>query len=481
MSNEFNNYNEKKLTKTLTFKFWLYFVTFAISIFVILWFMQVIFFQSYYRTMKKTEIVNIVDNLIDKYNQDTTSFFEAIDSLAYKNASSILLFDTDKNIIYNSSYKNDKMQTTPTRQNLVDIAQLVDTVINNGEKKFTHTLKLDRFKTEIYIYAVMIPDTNIYLTMVTSIDPIDATTNVLQNQLEMVTILSVVISSVISIFLSKKLSDPIIKINETAKELAKGNYNIEFKKSGYSEIDDLSDTLNYATSELSKTDKIRRELIANVSHDLRTPLTMIKAYAEMIHDLSGDNKEKREEHLKVIIDETDRLTRLVNDMMDLSKIENGEIKLEKERFNLYEVINNIVKSLDIANPDLIEIKASEKLFVYADKVKIEQVCYNLISNAINHSNIKQDSKIIIKVISMSKKYRVHIIDNGIGISKEELPHIFERYYRANKTYKRSSTGSGLGLSIVKNILDRHGFDYGVESEINKGSDFWFEIEKSRSK
>ena len=481
MSNEFNNYNEKKLTKTLTFKFWLYFVTFAISIFIILWFMQVIFFQSYYRSMKKTEIINIVNELKDTYTQDTTVFYEAIDSLAYKNASSILLFDTDKNIIYNSSYKNDKMQTTPTRQNLVDIAQLVDTVIKNGDKKFTHTLKLDKFKTEIYIYAVMIPDTNIYLTMVTSIDPIDATTNVLQNQLEMVTILSVVISSVISIFLSKKLSDPIIKINETAKELAKGNYNIEFKKSGYSEIDDLSDTLNYATSELSKTDKIRRELIANVSHDLRTPLTMIKAYAEMIHDLSGDNKEKREEHLKVIIDETDRLTRLVNDMMDLSKIENGEIKLEKERFNLYEVINNIVKSLDIANPDLIEIKSSEKLFVYADKVKIEQVCYNLISNAINHSNIKQDSKIIIKVISMSKKYRVHIIDNGIGINKEELPHIFERYYRANKTYKRSSTGSGLGLSIVKNILDRHGFDYGVESEINKGSDFWFEIEKARSK
>ena len=474
--------NDKKVVNTLTFKFWLYFVSFAISIFIILWFMQVIFFQSYYRSMKKNEIVNIVNNISEKYSQEGSTYFENLDSIAYKNSSSILIFDSEKNVVYNtSSYKSDKLQVTPTRQNLVDLSDVVDKALENNSKKFSYTLKFDRFKTEVYIYCVQLEDTDLYMAMVTPIDPIDATTNVLQDQLELVTILSVVISSIKSIFISRKLTNPIVKINESAKELAKGNYDIEFKKSGYTEIDDLADTLNYATSELAKTDKIRRELIANVSHDLKTPLTMIKAYAEMIHDLSGDNKEKREEHLNVIIEETDRLTRLVNDMMDLSKIESGEIKLQKEKFDLVSVLKNIVKTLDIANPNLIEIKSPENLYVFADKVKIEQVCYNLINNAINHSNMDENGKILVKVVVSSKKAKVHVIDNGIGIPKEDLSHIFERYYKVDKTYKRSSSGTGLGLSIVKNILDKHNFDYGVSSQVGKGSDFWFEIDKASNK
>lgn len=474
--------NDKKIFNTLTFKFWLYFVSFSIVIFIILWFMQVIFFQSYYRIMKKNEIVNIVNSINKKYSEDTNSFFENLDSIAYKNSSSILIFDKNKNVIHNTSaYKSDKLQVTPTRQNLVDLNEIIDKALENNSKKISYTLKFDRFKTEIYIYCVQLENTDLYMAMVTPIDPIDATTNVLQDQLELVTILSVIISSIISIFISRKLTNPIVKINENAKELAKGNYNIEFKKSGYTEIDALADTLNYATGELAKTDKIRKELLANVSHDLKTPLTMIKAYAEMIRDLSGENKEKREEHLSVIIEETDRLTRLVDDMMDLSKIESGSMKLQKEKFDIVNVLNNIVKTFDISVSNLIEIKAPDSLYVFADKVKIERVCYNLINNAINHSNIGEDGKITIKVLNSARKAKVHVIDNGVGIAKEDLSHIFERYYKVDKTYQRSESGTGLGLSIVKNILDKHNFDYGVSSQLGKGSDFWFEIEKYSNK
>ncbi len=444
--------------------------------------MQVIFFQSYYSTMKKTEVVNIVSKLSLQYGENSQEFFDSVDKMAYKNSSSILIFDEFGNVTYNTFYKNEQTQITPTRQNLIDVNELIKKILDSNSKKYSKTITHSKLKAQIFVYCVNIPQTQLYLAMITPIDPIDATTNVLQSQLEMVTILSVIISSIISIFLSKKLSNPIVKMNETAKELAKGNYNIEFKKSGYYEMDNLAETLNYATSELAKTDKIRKELIANVSHDLKTPLTMIKAYAEMIRDLSGENKEKRQEHLNVIIEETDRLTRLVNDMLDLSRIESGNIKLKKEVFDLKETLNDIVKPLNVENPNLIEIDCpDDNISVFADKVKIEQVCYNLLTNAINHSNMKEDGKIIVRVNCNSKKVKVHIIDNGVGIPKEELGHIFERYYKVDKTYKRSSNGTGLGLSIVKNILETHGVDFGVESQVGKGSDFWFELEKPQKK
>ena len=319
--------------------------------------------------------------------------------------------------------------------------------------------------------------------MVTSIDPIDATTSILKNQLIYVTIIALLFSSIISIFMSKRISKPITNITKNARKLALGNYDVKFEKAGYTEIDELADTLNFTTSELSKTDKIRKELIANVSHDLRTPLTMIKAYSEMIRDLSGDNKKKREEHLQVIIDETDRLTRLVNDMMDLSKIESGLAILTKDIFNYSEMVQKIVDSFKevYANKNCeFKLDIPKELYVNADKTKIERVLYNLISNAINHSGENGENKVIkIKITTYSKNIKTEVIDNGIGIKKEDLAHIWDRYYKANKNYKRSdSGGSGLGLSIVKEILIAHKSNYGVKSKENEGANFWFDLDRA---
>ena len=272
-------------------------------------------------------------------------------------------------------------------------------------------------------------------------------------------------------------------MNDTAKKLSKGDYNIVFEKCGYEELDELADTLNKATNSLERTDEIKRELIANVSHDLKTPLTMIKAYSEMIRDLSGDNKEKREEHLKVIIDETDRLTRLVNDMMDLSKIESGIISINKEKINFTEMASSLIDRIKLSNIDTehtIEYIIPKDLYVLADKTKIEQVLYNLIINAIKHSG-EGEKKILIKATATQKRVKVEVIDNGVGISKEDLEHIWDRYYKASDSFTRQVQGSGLGLSIVKNILIKHSSDFGVESELGNGSNFWFDLERISKK
>ena len=223
--------------------------------------------------------------------------------------------------------------------------------------------------------------------------------------------------------------------------------------------------------------------MANVSHDLKTPLTMIKAYSEMIRDLSGNNKEKREAHLKVIIDETDRLTRLVNDMMDLSKIESGIITINKEKFNFSQVASSLIDRIKLSSMEtehIIEYTIPNELYVYADRTKIEQVLYNLVINAIKHSG-EGKRNINVKVTATQKRVKVEVIDDGVGISKKDLEHIWDRYYKASESFTRNVQGSGLGLSIVKNILLKHKSNFGVESTEGKGSNFWFDLERISKK
>lgn len=471
---------------------WVYFIILAVIIFVLLWFMQVVLLQTYYSTMKKaetaqigTEVENIFKNALDYKDQ--------IDKTAYKNSASIYIFNNEGELFYtNTSYggqnyygqtQNGLLAQMPGRNVSIDISDIAIKILESPAKKISYTLEIDRLKTQIHVYGKTIPDTDYCYVILMSIDPIDATSSVITSQLIYITIISLIISTVISLFMSKKISRPIKQMNDTAKKLGKGDYNIVFEKCGYEELDELADTLNKATTSLEQTDEIKRELIANVSHDLKTPLTMIKAYSEMIRDLSGDNKKKREEHLKVIIDETDRLTRLVNDMMDLSKVESGIITINKENIDFTELASSLIDRIKLSSIDTehnIEYLIPKDIYVYADKTKIEQVLYNLIINAIKHSGEgKRD--ILVKVTATQKRVKVEVIDNGVGISKEDLEHIWDRYYKASESFTRKVQGSGLGLSIVKNILIKHSSDFGVESEIGKGSNFWFDLERVSKK
>ena len=361
---------------------WVYFILLAVIIFVLLWFMQVVFLQTYYSTMKKAETAQIgieVENIF----KNALDYKDEIDKTAYKNSASIYIFNMDGELFYtNASYTSQNyysesqsglLAQMPGRNVSVDISDIATDIAESPTKRISYTLNIDKLKTQIYVYGKTIPDTEYCYVILMSIDPIDATSSVITSQLIYITIISLILSTIISLFMSKRLSKPIKKMNDTAKKLSKGDYNIVFEKCGYEELDELADTLNKATNSLERTDEIKRELIANVSHDLKTPLTMIKAYSEMIRDLSGDNKEKREEHLKVIIDETDRLTRLVNDMMDLSKIESGIISINKEKINFTEMASSLIDRIKLSNIDTehtIEYIIPKDLYVLVDKTKI---------------------------------------------------------------------------------------------------------------
>ena len=269
-------------------------------------------------------------------------------------------------------------------------------------------------------------------------------------------------------------SQPIIKINRSAKALGSGNYQVTFDENGYQEISELARALNYAARELSKVENLQRELIANISHDLRTPLTMITGYSEVMRDLPGENTP---ENVQVIIDEAKRLTTLVNDVLDISKLQSGTQTLHRTDFSLTESIRKILERYTKLVDYDISFLAEQDVWVYADELKISQVIYNLINNAITHTG--PDKKVTITQTLLSgspQRVRIAVTDTGEGLEEDKLQDIWERYYKVDKTHKRAQVGTGLGLSIVKTVLDLHGgASYGVDSTLGHGSTFWFEL------
>lgn len=270
------------------------------------------------------------------------------------------------------------------------------------------------------------------------------------------------------------LTKPIAEMTEKARRLAQGHFDMDFHGADYGkEMVELADALNHARDELSKTDRMQKELIANVSHDFKTPLTMIKAYASMIIEISGDKPEKRNQHAQIIIDETDRLTSLVSDVLDLSKISSGIQPLQLQIANISACVRDALKRFEYLKETQgyqFETDIEEGLFAMVDEIRFGQAIYNLIGNAVNYTG--EDKRVIVQLKREEKGFRFSVRDTGAGISPEELDAIWDRYYRSNSSHKRPVQGTGLGLSIVKTILEKHGLEFGVVSEEGKGSTFY---------
>ncbi len=454
-------------------KIWLYFIIFSVLILAFLWLFQVTFLGTYYKWVKTNEIKKVVNKIEDEYKED--DFLDKLDQLTFNTGMCIEIADATTHL----TYSTDSMDRGCLIGPRMDFYK--NDFINSNTSSKQYELKNPRFDNKTLIYATKL-DNNTYAFINTSLEAVDSTANILTSQLLYVTGLVLILSFVIAFFLSKKISKPIEKINNSAKKLADGDYDIIFTiDEDIDELNELTSTLNYARDELSKTNELRKDLMANVSHDLKTPLTMIKAYAEMVRDLTYKDKNKREKNLNVIIEETDRLNNLVNDILDLSVIESNSLKLNEEEFNLTILIKNILKRYEIFK----EKEKYEFIFnydneinIYADEHKIEQVIYNLINNAINYTG--DDKKIYINQIENNKEIKIEIKDTGIGIDKKDIPFIWDKYYKSDKKHKRNAIGTGLGLSIVKNILKLHNYKYGVKSEKNKGTTFYFIINKKEN-
>ncbi len=287
-------------------------------------------------------------------------------------------------------------------------------------------------------------------------------------------ILSWALSGVVSGWFTK----PIIEMKKKATALARGDFNVDFHGDDYGqELIELANALNFARDELSKADTMQKELIANVSHDFKTPLTMIKAYASMIIEISGEIPEKRNKHAQVIVAEADRLTSLVTDLLELSKIRSGLENLKEEVFDMSAYVHDILsrfQGLAEEQGYIFRTDIENGLYTRGDEIKLGQVLYNLIGNAVNYTG--DNKRVFIELKRRTGNvFRFAVTDTGKGIKKEDLSTIWDRYYRSSESHKRPVQGTGLGLSIVKTILERHQFVFGVTSEVGVGSTFYVDF------
>ena len=452
----------------LSTKIFMYLAIFSLFILVFLFFFQVIFIDTFYEWTKTRTIKNLSKDIL--VTERDTSLYDKLDRVSYKENVCIELTNSNGENLYSSNGNNCRLRSKTIKRNF----------INSNKESKTYNL-VNNFTREKSIMSATKLSNNLYIFISTSLIPLDSTINIIEQQLIVVSIVVLFLSIVVAYFISKRLSLPIIKISKAAKLISKGKLKTKFETtSDIKELVDLTNALNDMKDELSKTEELQKDLMANVSHDLKTPLTMIKAYAELILDININDKEKCNNNLNIIIEEVNRLNTLVNDILNLTKVESNLEKLEKSEFDLIKLIKRIVKQHNIYvikdgyNIEFIHDNIKE-LVIDADKKKIEQVIYNLLNNALNYTG--EDKKVIIKVVEDDKDYTIMVIDSGKGIDKKELDHIFDRYYRSKKNHKRYVYGTGLGLSIVKNILLLHNFDYGVTSKKNKGTTFYFKIKK----
>lgn len=456
-------------------KIWLFFMLFVCVVFLLMWLFQVIFLEWFYESMKIRDTAKVAQQLVSAYG--TEDFEDHANDAALQNEMCIEILDENgREMYYNCVYNRKCLlhgSGSGTFFYLIDLQ-------NSDTGVICRRIFNNMLQNEMLVYGCTMyqKDGSVtgYLLLNSPLVPVESTVSILKRQTMIITIMLVFFGFLISFYTANHISTPIVRITQSAKRLAHGDYEVRFEGGGYAEVDELAETLTYAAHELSKTEEMQRDLIANVSHDLRTPLTMLKAYAEMIRDLSGNNPVKREQHLNIIIEETDRLSLLVNDMLDLSKLESGAQKLNYTTFDIAQCMEEIVHRYEGISEQMgyhIHFSPDVSCLVRCDESKIDRVVGNLINNAINYTS-KENKQIFVTQKNLPHSVRIEVRDTGDGIEEDKIKLIFDKYYRS-ENHKREVVGTGLGLSIVKAILKMHGYNYGVNSKLGEGSTFWFEI------
>lgn len=450
-----------KSKNNLTIKTLIYLSGLSIIVLISLWILQIFLLDYSYEKYQIESIKKVVE-LIKSDQLQTVKLEDYADEYNL----CIEHYKTTEKISYNL-----RNQGCILDSKTYEINKYKKELLESNNKEYLELVTPDT-KIRSILYEVTLNDGSV-IFLNSTLEDVSVASVQLRNQLVYIIIILIVLSIIVSVFISRSINKPILDIIKSARELGKGNYDVKFEQSDIAELNELSEVLTVAASEMKSTDELRRDLIANVSHDLKTPLTMIKAYAEKVRDLSFKDKSKMDSDLNVIIAETDRLNNLVNDLLAMSKLDASNEALNIEQYDLIESLNDILTRYDIVienNGYKFEIDIPDSAIVHADKAKIEQVIYNLINNAIEHTG--DDLKIKIKIENQKDGVVLFITDTGKGIPVDEIPLVWNRFYTKEKRHRRNIVGSGIGLSIVKKILDKHEFKYGIDSKVNSYTTFY---------
>jgi len=477
---------------SIRWRLFFYFTGFALVLLCLLWLVQTVFLEDIYSSMKKRTVraqAEVIASNID--NQELESLVVGI---SQEYSISAYLVSEEGMVLY-SAQRMPGFSVGRATKNMYDLWALAaqdggtyikeiktSGLIDDSGTELTYdpgnfmgkVPRAEQFEKEGILCARIVPldgGSEMLLVLSTYLQPMDSTVKMLRVTLIIVSGVMIALSLALAFVIARRFSRPLIGLSASARELANGKYDAAFTGGGCKEITELSEALNYAEGELSKVDHLRRELIANISHDLRTPLTMITGYGEMMRDIPGENTP---ENVQIIIDESNRLTKLVNDLLDLSKLQSGNETLSPAVYCITDAVGEIADRYSkFAAPGGVDVRFvhSGSVHVAADETRIAQVIYNLIANAVAHS--KSGDTVTVFQSLAAGHVRISVADSGPGIPQEELRQIWERYRKGSRSENRK--GTGLGLAIVRAIIELHHGTYGVMSTVGQGSVFWFEL------
>ena len=421
----------------------------------LLWLIQAVLMKDSYLN----ERIDAIDAAITEASQN-----ETIDYQSLEQNLNISLLETDSD--GNATYMSEGM---PMRGMMLRQLQFAaDESSSNG----VHYFQTGDHKTRYALLRTLLTGGG-YLYAVVSLVDVEEASRIVLNQLWIITAALVVFSIIFAVILARKFSRPIRKVTEAAHEMANGKLDITLPVRSQDEIGQLTSALNELSSELQKTENLRRELIANVSHELRSPLSVIQGFAETVRDVTWPNEEKRTSQLTMISDEASRLSRVVSDILNYSRLQAGVDQISVTNFSACPILKDMLirSDLEAGKRNLSISLNCTDVEIRFDQNKFVQVLSNLISNALNHA--ASGTTIYLDVERLDANARISVKNSGDTIPPDQLKYIWDRYYRVEQISDNKPLGTGLGLSIVKSILGRHHVRYGATSE-NGQTVFWFE-------
>ncbi len=366
------------------------------------------------------------------------------------------------------------------------------------EKKYIFRERKDEFKNIHFINLIYKKNNGDYIFIIKPNEAIVESARIAAKFSLFSGVITILLGIIFAVLFSKKFTRPILIINENAKKIANFKFDEECKIASKDEIGELGKSINIMSKKLSETieklkennlklekeiehernmEKLRKEFVSSVSHELRTPVSLIRGYAEGLKYSVMDKEEDKEFYCDVIVDETQKMTKLISDLLDLAQIESGTYKIEKQNINISEITELIINKYSLIFKEKninIDINIEHEMWIDGDRMRIEQVISNFINNGVNH--IEGENKIEIKLENIGSKVKFNIFNTGKNIPEDAVNRIWESFYKVDKARSREYGGVGLGLSIVSGILKLHSAEYGFKNREN-GVEFWFEMEK----
>lgn len=466
------------------------------------WFINTTLLEDYYISHKKDVLIETfrtVDKAYAEGNGDTESFEIELEKQCANSNITLMVISSNGTIIQSNVSNKDMLL-----EQFLDImfsAQSQNAVVVENTKDYLIEKTADtRLKSDYLVLCGTMQDGN-QILLRTALESIKESVGIANRFLAYVGIMAVILCAIILYFVTRRITNPILQLAEISRRMTKLDFDAKFQSRGENEIDFLGEHMNQMSETLEKTiselksannqlkidiekkeqvDEMRKEFISNVSHELKTPIALIQGYAEGLQECINDDAESREFYCEVIMDEAEKMNRMVKNLLTLNQLESGNEQVVFERFDITELIQGVINATAILreqNGISLTLDAVKPMYVWADEFKTEQVLTNYISNAIHYAS--GEKKIHITVTQENDIVRVGVFNTGNPIPESDIEHIWEKFYKVDKARTREYGGNGIGLSIVKAIMDSFHRECGVTNYEN-GVEFWFELDGKNS-